>query len=101
MTAAAIPLSSSSSLYDFTTSQSRTYGTNSMKDLGGGIYFGMFAGDANANGQVQNNDIQDYWILQNGQAGYKESDFNLNGQVQNNDQENYWVPNNGKGTQVP
>jgi len=100
MTANPITLSSNPSLYDLSTAPSQAYGTNAMKDLGGG-YFGMFAGDANGNGQVQNNDSQNYWVLQNGQSGYKESDFNLNGQVQNNDQENYWVPNNGKGTQVP
>ncbi|MFZ2863817.1 MAG: polysaccharide deacetylase family protein [Ignavibacteriaceae bacterium] len=89
-----------SSLYDFSTAQTQAYGTESMADLGSSV-FGLISGDANANGQVQNNDLQNYWILQNGQSGYKESDFNLNGQVQNNDQENYWVPNNGKGTQVP
>ncbi|OQY75378.1 MAG: hypothetical protein B6D44_01705 [Ignavibacteriales bacterium UTCHB2] len=89
-----------SALYDFSTAQTKAFGTEPLVDLGGG-FFGMIAGDANVNGQIQNNDIQDYWILQNGQSGYKESDFNLNGQVQNNDQENYWVPNNGKGTQVP
>ena len=102
MTATAIPLiGSSTTSYDFTTSQSEAYGTNAMKDLEGGVYYGMFAGDANANGQIQNNDRETYWVVQNGQAGYKESDYNLNGQVQNNDNETYWVPNNGKGTQVP
>jgi hypothetical protein len=100
MTANPITLSDSPGVYDFSTAQIQAYGTNAMKDLTGG-YFGMYSGDANANGQVQNNDTQNYWMLQNGQSGYKEADFNLNGQVQNNDQENYWVPNNGKGTQVP
>jgi len=71
-----------------------------MIDLGGGV-FGMIAADANGNGQVQNNDSEEYWKLQNGLSGYKEADFNLNGQVQNNDNESFWVPNNGKGTQVP
>jgi hypothetical protein len=89
-----------SSQYDFTNSQSKAYGTNAMVDLGGGI-FGMFAADANGNGQVQNNDSENYWVPQNGQSGYREADFNLNGQVQNNDHESYWVPNNGKGAQVP
>jgi len=86
--------------YDFTTAQSKAYGTNAMVSLGGGIW-GMIAADANGNGQVQNNDSEDYWEQQNGQSGYKEGDFNLNGQVQNNDHEAFWVPNNGKGTQVP
>jgi hypothetical protein len=89
-----------SAQYDFTSAQSKAYGINAMANLGIG-YFGMFAGDANGNGQVQNNDHENYWIPQNGQSGYKSADFNLNGQVQNNDNESYWVPNNGKGTQVP
>ncbi len=89
-----------STQYDFTNSQAKAYGTNAMVDLGGGI-FGMFAADANGNGQIQNNDSENYWVPQNGQSGYREADFNLNGQVQNNDRESYWVPNNGKGTQVP
>ncbi|MBK7632743.1 MAG: hypothetical protein IPJ23_19065 [Ignavibacteriales bacterium] len=89
-----------SQLYNFTTEISRAYGVNSMVQLSVGV-FGMFAADANGNGQVQNNDRENFWVPQNGQSGYKESDFNLNGQVQNNDNESFWVPNNGKGTQVP
>lgn len=86
--------------YDFTSDQSKAYGLNAMVNLGIGN-FGMFAGDANGNGQVQNNDSESFWAPQNGQSGYKQADFNLNGQVQNNDNESYWVPNNGKGSQVP
>jgi hypothetical protein len=89
-----------STTYDYTTGMSKAYGVNSQIQLNTGI-FGMFAADANGNGQVQNNDKESYWIIQNGQSGYKESDYNLNGQVQNNDNETFWVPNNGKGTQVP
>jgi hypothetical protein len=100
MSSNTVQLSGSTSTYDFSNSQTKAYGTNSMAELGGGVY-GMFAADANGNGQVQNNDNEEYWKLQNGLSGYKEGDFNLNGQVQNNDNETYWVPNNGKGTQVP
>jgi hypothetical protein len=89
-----------SQLYNFTTEISRAYGVNSMIQLSVGV-FGMFAADANGNGQVQNNDSENFWVPQNGQSGYKEADFNLNGQVQNNDNETYWTPNNGRGTQVP
>ena len=45
MTALAIPLSSSSTLYNFTTAQTLAYGSNPMKALTGGGY-GMIAGDA-------------------------------------------------------
>jgi hypothetical protein len=100
MTSNSTSLDYVSVLYDFTSSQSKAYGINAMANLGIG-YFGMFAGDANGNGQVQNNDSESFWAPQNGQSGYKQADFNLNGQVQNNDQETFWVPNNGKGSQVP
>ena len=100
MSSSKIQLSSTTILYDFTSSQSNAYGLNALIELDVGIY-GMFAGDANGNGQVQNNDNEEFWKIQNGLSGYKEGDFNLNGQVQNNDNETYWVPNNGKGTQIP
>ena len=88
-------------LYDFTTGSNQFYGDSSgSKRLETGVW-GMMAGDANGNGQVQNNDSENYWKPNNGTAGYKNSDFNLNGQVQNNDNENYWKPNNGRGSQVP
>ena len=100
MSAYLINLDYISSQHDFTSAQSKAFGENAMFNLGAGI-FGMYAADANGNGQVQNNDIENYWLPQNGQSGYKQADFNLNGQVQNNDKETYWAPNNGKGTQVP
>ena len=87
--------------YDFTTGSAQFYGGSSgSKQIETGVW-GMMAGDANGNGQVQNNDSENYWKPDNGTAGYKNSDFNLNGQVQNNDNENYWKPNNGRGSQVP
>jgi hypothetical protein len=87
--------------YDFNTSSEQFYGgIDAAKDLEPNV-LGMIAGDANSNGQIQNNDIENYWKIANGTSGYKNSDFNLNGQVQNNDNENYWKQNNGRGSQVP
>ena len=100
MSASAADFTSGSASYNFTTAQSQAYGTNAMKDLGGGA-FGMYAGDTNGNGQVQNDDKNDYWRIQVGTAGYKSADFNLNGQVQNDDKNDYWQFNVGLGTQVP
>ena len=89
-----------SSAYDFTTAQTQANGTNSMKDLGSGVY-GMWTGDADGNGQIQNSDKNSYWQVQVGLAGYQSADFDLNGQVQNNDKNSYWSVNVGLGTQVP
>jgi hypothetical protein len=71
-----------------------------MANLGGGKY-GMWAGDADGNGQIQNSDKNSYWQVQVGLSGYQSADFNLNGQVQNNDKNSYWSVNVGLGTQVP
>ncbi|MFH1194775.1 MAG: FG-GAP-like repeat-containing protein [bacterium] len=100
MTANKVTLTNNSSQYNFSSAQTQAYGTNAMKDLGSGVY-GTYSADANGNGQIQNNDSEDYWKIQNGQSGYKSGDFNLNGQVQNNDREDFFKSNNGKGTQVP
>jgi hypothetical protein len=58
MTASAIPLSSSSALYDFTTSQSQAYtsGTDPMVALSGGG-FGMIAGDGNNSTIITASDV--------------------------------------------
>jgi len=97
----ALTFSNSPSVTAFDFTSGNVYGgANAVVDLGLGK-FGMIAGDANANGQIQNNDSEDFWSIQNGQSGYKSGDFNLNGQVQNNDKESYWKPNNGRGSQVP
>ena len=97
----ALAFSSSPSITAFDFTGGNVYGgSNAVADLGVGK-FGMIAGDANVNGEVQNNDSEEFGSIQNGQSGYKSGDFNLNGQVQNNDNENYWKPNNGRGSQVP
>lgn len=84
---------------NFTTALSTYYGRDA-KLLESGIY-GMYAGDANGNGQVQNDDKNDYWKNVVGSSGYVSADFNLNGQVQNDDKNDFWKPNVGRGTQVP
>ncbi|MBN2423740.1 MAG: hypothetical protein JXR46_15835 [Calditrichaceae bacterium] len=100
MSAAPVRLTLGSGSYDFTTGLDKTYGSGAQKLLTTGIY-GMYAGDASANGQIQNDDKNAYWLLQSGSAGYKSADFNLNGQVQNDDKNAYWQVNSGRGTQVP
>lgn len=99
MSANLVTLGTNSAQYDFSADLSRFYGSQA-KLLDTGVY-GMYAGDANANGQVQTSDKNDYWRTQVGTAGYKSADFNLNGQVQNTDKNDYWQNNVGLGTQVP
>ena len=61
----------------------------------------MIAGDANADGQVDNKDKDDVWLIQAGSTGYYSADFNMDGQVDDTDAEIIWQPNAGKGSQVP
>ncbi|MFQ5584319.1 MAG: serine hydrolase, partial [Calditrichia bacterium] len=86
--------------YDFSVSANTTYGSNSQKFLGVGIY-GMYAGDASGDGQVQNDDKNNFWSPEVGTGGYHPADFNLNSQVQNDDKNQYWKFNVGRGSQVP
>lgn len=76
------------------------YGENSVKELETGVW-GMYAGDASGNGQIQINDKNDYWWPQVGASGYKSGDFNLDGEVQTSDKNDYWWLNVGVGMQVP
>ncbi|MCF8403905.1 MAG: PKD domain-containing protein [Bacteroidales bacterium] len=86
--------------YDFTLSAGQAYGTAAQKDLGNGN-FGMFAGDFDANGVIDNNDKSNPWGNQAGGFGYLDSDGNLNGQADNLDKNDQWKINYSKSTQVP
>ncbi len=85
--------------YDFTTSGGQAYGTDAQKDLGSGVY-GMIAGDANADGDVNTGD-KTIWTNQAGVSGYKTADMNMNTQVNNQDKNNKWLLNSGEECQVP
>jgi hypothetical protein len=93
MSASAVALSGTSSLYDFTTNQNKAYGTNSMWAFTGGGY-GMIAGDINKDGIIK------YNLAGNDRAiifteiggvninatvtGYNDADVNLDGIVKYN-----------------
>lgn len=86
-------------IYDFTTAADQAYGTNAQKNLTGGIY-GMFGGDANADGDV-NTDDKIIWANQAGTQGYKSADFNMDGQIENQDKNDIWQQNIGESSQLP
>jgi len=87
--------------YDFSDDYNKVYGGNrGYNYLSGGI-FGMTAGDADVNSEIQNQDKDDIWFFENGMAGYYSGDFNLDGTVNVLDKENYWKPNAGMSCQVP
>jgi len=98
MSSSAIALTSSSSLYDFTTGQDKAYGTSPMVDLGGGIY-GMRGGDVNGSGIITFSDITEI-ITRNNQTGYYSADVNMSGIVTFSDITKI-ISNNNSSTQVP
>lgn len=84
--------------YDFTTAQSQAYG-NGQADLGGG-YFGLYSSDLNADGTVDETDL-DLWKLKAGERSlYWMEDANLDGQVDNKDKNDYIIINLNAESQV-
>ncbi|MCB2222410.1 MAG: hypothetical protein KQI35_18645 [Bacteroidetes bacterium] len=95
------PLNFSDGLFewDFSTGLGQAY-NNEQTDLGSGI-FGMVAGNANGDLQIDNNDMTDTWNLETGNQGYKNGDLNLDAQVNNTDKNEVWLPNLGSSSQLP
>ena len=100
MSSSPVSLMTSSSNYDFTTSQSKAYGTNPMMSLASGIY-GMYSGDGDANGGISSTDRNNIWRVENGSVGYLPGDYDLSGGVNSTDINLCWRLNNGIVTQVP
>ena len=86
--------------YDFSTAASQAYGTNAQKLIGGGLY-GLYAGDANGDGNINSVDQLLFWNPQSGTTGYLQADYNLDGEVQNQDKDDFWYQNKGEAGQVP
>jgi hypothetical protein len=104
MSAGRIGLTTSSRAYDFTAAQNRAYGSHPMKGLGtgGGAPFGLYAGDGNANGVINAEDVNTVWRVQNGNVcSYLAGDYDLSGAVNATDKVAYWRVNNGTVGQVP
>jgi hypothetical protein len=90
---------------DFRSGVLATYGTNPQNIvattlISSGVQV-MIGGDADFNGQIQNEDDVNHWIPFVGGAGYLRADYDCNSQVQNNERVYIWFRNVGKGTQVP
>ena len=75
--------SSGSTVYDFTTAQSKAWGTAPMKELGTGIY-GLFTGDANGSGGISSADRVAVYADKD-LTGYRGTDLNLSTAVNSAD----------------
>lgn len=85
--------------YNFSTAAGQAY-LGEQIDLGGG-YFGMYAGDADGNGIVHQDDINLRWANEAGENRYYGGDMNLDSQVNNQDKDDVWIHNLNEQTQVP
>ncbi|MEZ5199661.1 MAG: GEVED domain-containing protein [Bacteroidales bacterium] len=75
-------------------------GPSSQKEIAPGVW-AMFAGDADGNGTVNMDDKLLEWQVQAGTKGFMGEDYNLDGQVDNQDKDDCWLINNGKTTYIP
>ena len=102
MSATPIDFSDGVGEWDFTTGLSQAFGTTPMKELPGGV-FGLFASDADFDGQSIANDFN-LWLADTkvGATGYVQTDFNFDGQVTATDF-NIWLLNtkSGAASEVP
>ncbi len=86
--------------YDFSTGIDKYYGNNAAVEIEPGVW-GMFSGDGDENGEVNDDDKNIVWRKDNGTLGYKAGDYNINGGVNIDDRNLYWRKNKGKKSQVP
>jgi hypothetical protein len=96
------PLQRTGDIYqiDFTTGPELSFGNSPLADLGNDL-FGMYAGDANADGNIDTWDKINNWSSTAGTIGYEPADMNLNGYVDNPDKNDLWYKNSGRMVQIP
>ena len=103
MSASAVSESSSLYTIDFTSASANTYlGVSGLASLSGGK-FGMLAGDADGDGDVDATDLTT-WQSQNGTEftyGSSNGDFNLDGEINAVDRNDFQQKNNTKTSKVP
>jgi len=99
MSATPVPVVGDIYTYDFTTAQGQAY-LNGQKTLTGG-FGGMYSGDGNADGFINNIDLFAIWLAQVGFIGYYEGDYSMDSFVNNIDLFAHWLANVGNISQIP
>jgi hypothetical protein len=85
--------------YDFTSPIGQAH-NDGQKELSAGIW-GMFAGDADASGLIDENDKNPLWSQNAGETGYLPTDINCDTRTDNRDKNDYWLPNVEEESQLP
>ena len=87
--------------YDFTSGVNFIYGGSAgCKDIFYGIS-GMASGDANGDGTINIEDVNDTWGIYCGRNGYFPGDFDMNKQINNQDKNRFIISNYNLTSQVP
>jgi len=88
-------------MYDFSTGSEQVYGGNEAYiEIAPGMW-GLPAGDIDASGMIDVQDIIVDWPVQAGTNGYLPADLNMDGQIDNKDKNDFWFFNNGIESQLP
>ena len=98
----AVPLTETNGIYsyDFSTAITQVYnGGAGYKEIATGV-FGMVAGDADADGDINSAD-KTTWANYAGTRGYESADFDMNTQVDNKDKNDIWSQNGSYSSQLP
>ncbi|HEX8298986.1 MAG TPA: hypothetical protein VF594_07465 [Rubricoccaceae bacterium] len=94
MSAAPLALTSTATVYDFTTAIGQAYSAGSAPMRGTGANgtapFALFAADGDHDGRVLASDIQAVWRSASGAEGYLQADFDLDGRVLASDVQERW-----------
>ena len=99
----AFPLAESGGVYsyDFSLGIGQAFGGSlAQKEITPGIW-GLIGGDGNADGEVNNEDKNNFWSILAGRSGYLSGDYDFDGNVNNIDKNDIWRINLNNGSQVP
>ena len=87
-------------VYDFSQAN-KIYGGNAGGVTVSANVWAMAGGAGSTDHQVDNNDKNNIWYLQQATTGYRFADFNLNTVVELTDKTEIWQGNSGRSSQVP
>ncbi|MCD4697011.1 MAG: hypothetical protein K8S16_12310 [Bacteroidales bacterium] len=86
--------------YDFSAPAGQAYGADAQVLLENGEY-GLYGGDLDGNGIINDFDKLNKWDPMSGTPGYLSSDVNFDGQSDNPDKNEFWINNKDLQSQVP
>ncbi len=98
ITSGPVTLSTDKYEWDFSSSAGQAHNSG-QKQLNPALW-GMYGGDANADGTVNSAD-KTLWSNGAGTTSYILSDFNLDSQTNNNDKNDIWIDNEGVSSEIP